>query len=431
MKSTRELIVRMTADNSGWGHLRFRGEFKRVGQTAARTTIAKTLKDNGVAPSPDRPTSWKAFLKTHADVICGAEFFTVDVWTKRGLVTHYVLFVTHHATRAIHIAGVTPHPNGEIMAQVGRNLTDSVDGLLSDKKFLVLDNDKLFTQQFCRIFGDAGCEAVRTAYQAPKMNAFAERFVQTVKREDLRKMIVFGDRRLRKVLREFADRHHRDRPHQSLGNKLIQPRAARRPTARGRQGDRRRASRRAATQLSTHGPTALALVTDWLPTPNSATGLPTRPKPAAAQWSSRNRNRPIGAEITWADFADTARPRIRPRIASAQFPAATTTPSLPISALAQTTRPPLTHYNSLPIVLISHLLLNPKTNHQTGSATDHPTLDQALRPPHLDTVGRPTGRPSRHPTSRAHQRASNTRRRRKNGVIVGHGRPTQRFDVGK
>jgi hypothetical protein len=73
----------------------------KVGHTGARTTIAKTLKDNGIAPSPDRPASWRTFLKSHADVIAAADFFTVDVWTKRGLVTHYVLFVIHHATRTI------------------------------------------------------------------------------------------------------------------------------------------------------------------------------------------------------------------------------------------------------------------------------------------------------------------------------------------
>ena len=78
------------------------------------------LDSNGIAPSPDRPTSWRTFLKSHADVIAAADFFTVDVWTKHGLVTHYVLFVIHHATRTIHIAGVTPHPNAKFMVQVAR-----------------------------------------------------------------------------------------------------------------------------------------------------------------------------------------------------------------------------------------------------------------------------------------------------------------------
>ena len=223
MKSIRELIVRMATDNSGWGYLRIRGELKKVGHTVARTTITKTLKDNGIAPSTDRPTSWRTLLKSHADVIAAADFFTVDVWTKRGLVTHYVFFVIHHATRMVEIAGVTPNPDGKFMAQVARNLTDHVDGFLRDKKFLILDNDVLFTKQFCSILRDAGCEVVRTAIQAPNMNAFAERWVQTVKRECLSKLILFGERHMRRALSSFAAHYHHDRPHQSLGNTRIAP----------------------------------------------------------------------------------------------------------------------------------------------------------------------------------------------------------------
>jgi transposase InsO family protein len=223
MKAIRELIVRMATENAGWGYLRIRGELRKVGHTVARTTIAKTLKGNCIAPSPDRPTSWKTFLKSHADVIAATDFFTVDVWTKRGLVTHYVLFVIHHATRTIHIAGITPHPNSKFIAQVARNLTDSVDGFLRDMQFFVVDNDTLFTKQFCRILGDAGCDVVRTAIQAPNMNAFAERWVQTVKRECLSKLILFGEEHLRRSLSQFTAHYHEQRPHQALDNKPIAP----------------------------------------------------------------------------------------------------------------------------------------------------------------------------------------------------------------
>jgi len=187
------------------------------------TNAAKTLKDNGIAPSPNRATSWSTFLKTHAGVIAAADFFTVDVWTKRGLVTHYVLFVIHHATRAVHIAGVTPHPNSTFMAQVARNLTDSVDGFLRNMQFLVVDNDVLFTKQFCSTLADAGVEVTRTAIRAPNMNAFAERWVQTVKRECLSKLLLFGAGHLRRTLNEFAAHYHEQRPHQGIGNNLIEP----------------------------------------------------------------------------------------------------------------------------------------------------------------------------------------------------------------
>jgi putative transposase len=224
MKSIRELIVRMATENSSWGYLRIQGEMKKVGHCVARTTIANTLKANGIAPSPNRPTSWKTFLKSHADVIAAADFFTVDVWTKRGLVTHYVLFVIHHATRAVEIAGITTNPDGNFMARVARNLTDNVDGFLRNMKHLILDNDRLFTAKFCGILEDAGVKVVRTAIRAPNMNAVAERWVQTVKRECLSKLILFGDRHLRRSLKSFVDHYHQERPHQSLDNNPIQPR---------------------------------------------------------------------------------------------------------------------------------------------------------------------------------------------------------------
>jgi putative transposase len=229
MKSIRELIVRMATENAGWGYLRIQGELKKVGHNVARTTIANTLKANGIAPSPNRPTSWKTFLKSHADVIAAADFFTVDVWTKSGLVTHYVLFVIHHATRAVEIAGVTTNPDGNFMARVARNLTDNVDGFLRNMSYLILDNDRLFTAKFCGILEDAGVKVVRTAIRAPNMNAFAERWVQTVKHECLSKLILFGDRHLRRVLSEFADHYHQERPHQSLDNNPIQPQPSNQP----------------------------------------------------------------------------------------------------------------------------------------------------------------------------------------------------------
>jgi transposase InsO family protein len=193
----------------------------------AKTTIATTLKNNGIAPSPDRSTTWKTFLKSHADVIAAADFFTVDVWTKRGLVTHYVFFVIHHATRMVEIAGVTPHPDGNFMAQVARNLTDSVDGFLRGQKYLILDTDSLFTKQFVRILKDAGTKVVHTAIQAPNMNAVAERSVGSVKRECLSKLILLGDHHLQRVLSNYATHYNQDRPHQSLDNNLIQSRLRR------------------------------------------------------------------------------------------------------------------------------------------------------------------------------------------------------------
>ena len=221
LREIRELIVRMAQDNPSWGYCRIQGELKKVGHSAARSTIAKTLKERGIPPSPDRPTTWSSFLRAHADVIAGADFFTAEVWTTRGLVTQYVFFVIDHLTRAVQIAGVTTTPDAEFMAQIARNLTDPFDGFLRAKRHLILDRDTKFTGQFQAILERAGVDVVRAAYQAPDMNAFAERWVQSVKRECLDRLVLFGEDHLRRVLAQYVAHYNTERPHQGIGNEPI------------------------------------------------------------------------------------------------------------------------------------------------------------------------------------------------------------------
>jgi transposase InsO family protein len=223
MKLIRSLIVRMATDNSGWGYRRIQGELKKLDHRVARSTIAKTLREHGIPPSARRSISWRTFLRAHADVIAAADFFTTEVWTARGLITHYVLFVIRHATRAVHIAGITTNPDAAFMAQVARNLTSHDDGFLNSMRYLIIDNDTKFTAQFQRILNDTGVEVVHTAFQAPNMNAYAERWVLSIKSECLDRMILFGEASLRRALREYGAHFHQERPHQGLGNELIAP----------------------------------------------------------------------------------------------------------------------------------------------------------------------------------------------------------------
>jgi transposase InsO family protein len=221
MARIRELTVRMARDNADWGYSRLQGALRHLGHVVARTTVANILKANGIQPAPERPTSWRTFLKAHADSIAAADFLTVEVWTARGLVTHYVLFAIDIATRAVEILGVTPNPDASFMHQVARNATDPVDGFLRDKKFLVLDRDTKFDKAFAAILKSAGIRILRTAFQAPDMNAFAERFVRTIKDECLNKMVFFGEAILRRALREFVEHYHEERPHQGRGNVVL------------------------------------------------------------------------------------------------------------------------------------------------------------------------------------------------------------------
>jgi putative transposase len=130
MKEISALILRMATENPQWGYTRIQGALKNLGHDVARSTVPKVLKDNGIPPAPGRPSCWRTFLRAHWGQIAGADFFTSEVWTPRGLVTYYTLFVIDLRSRRVHVAGSTPTPNARFMAQAARRLTDAVDGFL-------------------------------------------------------------------------------------------------------------------------------------------------------------------------------------------------------------------------------------------------------------------------------------------------------------
>ncbi len=156
-------------------------------------------------------------------MLAAADFFTVEVWGPRGLVMFYVFFLIELATRRIEIAGITPGPNEAWMMQIGRNLTDPIDGFVAEKKLSILDRDSKYSSAFRDLLKDAGIDVVRLPSRSPNLNAYAERFVRSIKEECTNRMIFFGDRSLRKATREFAAHYHTERNHQGLANRLIEP----------------------------------------------------------------------------------------------------------------------------------------------------------------------------------------------------------------
>jgi putative transposase len=225
MQEISSLILRMATENPGWGYTRIQGALKNLGHGVARSTVAKVLKANGIPPAPDRPTSWRTFLRAHWGAMAGADFFTSEVWTPRGLITYYTLCVIDLRSRRVHVAGSTPTPDAGFMAQAARRLTDAVDGFLAGHRILICDRDTKWTAGFRRIVEGAGVRIVLTPVQAPNANAYAERFVRSIRAECLDRLILFGERRLLRALDEFVAHYHRERNHQGLGNELITPEA--------------------------------------------------------------------------------------------------------------------------------------------------------------------------------------------------------------
>ena len=150
----------------------------------------------------------------------------MEVWTRRGLQRYIVLFFIELSTRRVEVAGIASVANGLWMSQIARNISDNVDGLLRGKRYLIHDRDPLFTQDFLNILADSGVKSVKLPPRSPNLNAYAERFVRTIKESCLDRMILFGENSLRKTVQEFATHYHTERHHQGLGNRLIMPDSA-------------------------------------------------------------------------------------------------------------------------------------------------------------------------------------------------------------
>jgi transposase InsO family protein len=216
----RRLVVRMAEENPTWGYTRILGALQNVGHRVSRSSIARILKAHGIPPVPERPTSWQTFLGAHWDAIAGADFFTTEVWTCRGLVTYYTVFAIDLASRRVQIVGSTPHPHDVFMQQVVRTMTAADDGLLIQHRVLICDRDTKWSAVRARL-KEVGIRVVQTPYQAPNANAYAERFVRSIKDECLSRVIPFGERHLRRTIAEYVEHYHRERNHQALDNALI------------------------------------------------------------------------------------------------------------------------------------------------------------------------------------------------------------------
>jgi hypothetical protein len=233
-REVEQLIIRMASENRGWGYDRIAGALANLGYDISDQTVGNVLRRHGLPPAPERKrtNTWAAFIRTHLALLAGTDFFTAEVLTLRGLVTYYVLFFIHLDSRRVYVAGITVHPNEAWMKQIARNVTMEGCGELRDCRYLLHDRDTKFTRSFQAIMASGQIEPLALPAHSPNLNAYAERWVRSVKEECLSRVILLGECSLRRALRNYVDHFHAERNHQGKGNVLLFPRA----TARQREG---------------------------------------------------------------------------------------------------------------------------------------------------------------------------------------------------
>jgi putative transposase len=210
----RALVLRLAAENPDWGYRHIAGQIAGVGRKVSPATVWAILKKAGFdpAPRPSGPT-WAQFLKAQASGILACDFFSVETVMLARL---YCFAVVEHATRRVHVLGVTANPTARWVAQQARNLMLDLGDRAGDFRFLIRDRDSKFTRLFDEVFTTEGIRVVLTAPQAPRMNAIMERWVGSVRRELLDRILIINERHLRTVLAQYETYFNEHRPHRAL-----------------------------------------------------------------------------------------------------------------------------------------------------------------------------------------------------------------------
>ncbi len=214
---TAALVERLARQNPTWGYQRIQGELLKIGRRVSASTIRRILKELRIPPAPTRAdrTTWQQFLRTQASTMLACDFFHVDCAVT--LQRIYVFFVIEINTRHVHILGATTNPDGPWTTQQARNLVADLGDRAADFRFLVRDRAGQFTAAFDAVLADTGIQIVKIPPRCPQANAYAERFVRTIRAELTDRMLIFGQRHLRRVLAEYESHYNHERPHRAQG----------------------------------------------------------------------------------------------------------------------------------------------------------------------------------------------------------------------
>jgi putative transposase len=215
--------VRLARENRGWGYRRIQGELVGLGIKLAASTVWTILREAGIEPAPRRlQTSWAEFLRQQAASMLECDFLTVDMlFVKR----FYVLFFIELATRRVHLAGITTDPDGRWVTPTARNLLMQLDDVGVEARFVIRDRDGKFSRDFDEVFRSAGIRVIKAPVRAPQARAHAERWVGSLRRECLERLLIVGRRHLERVVGAYTSHYSEYRPHRSLGQRppLAQP----------------------------------------------------------------------------------------------------------------------------------------------------------------------------------------------------------------
>ncbi len=218
----RELVVRIVRE-TGWGYSRILGELKklRVGRIS-RQTVKNILKENDLDPGPRRGRgTWSEFLKVHSETLWQCDFFSKRIWTRFGPRQMFALAFIHLGTRRVFVTPATDSTNSRWIAQQARAFLDYAgeQGLVCE--ILMRDHDGAFSKKFDQVFKDQGIQVKPVGPRAPNLNAFIERWIQSLKQEALDHFLVFGKTHFDYIVGEYVAYYHEYRPHQGLDNRLL------------------------------------------------------------------------------------------------------------------------------------------------------------------------------------------------------------------
>ena len=218
-KEIERLVIQLALENKDWGHSKIEGELKKLGIDIDEDTVANILERNGIPPAPQRgsSSSWRHLMGHYKEQILACDFFTVETLF---LKTLYVLFFIDLGTRKVFFAGCTEHPTKAWVTQQARHMAWQLEERDIPAKFLIHDRDTKFTQSFDTVFRSEKVTIIRTPYRAPNANAFAERWVRTVREECLDKLIIINRSHLRRVMIEYVSYYNTARPHQGLAQDI-------------------------------------------------------------------------------------------------------------------------------------------------------------------------------------------------------------------